>query len=124
MAPRARIAMYKVLWGDGTGYTDAIISALEDALIDGVDVINYSLGPSTPEGLLNNMESEPSRLLVASGVFISAAGGNSGPSPSTVSNAFPWLMTVAAVVPLPAAARSYMPRLLRWPPSRLGVLSF
>lgn len=99
MAPAAKIAAYKVCWSaddpmfDGCVDTD-IIAGIEAAIGDGVDVINFSLGgPAAGPGdplLLALMNA------AAAGVFVAAAGGNSGPGAATVDNASPWLTTVAA----------------------------
>ena len=48
IAPRARIATYKVCWESSvasqTGcYTADTLKAIEDAVADGVDVINFSI---------------------------------------------------------------------------------
>ncbi|KAI3923944.1 hypothetical protein MKW98_012733 [Papaver atlanticum] len=96
MAPRARIAVYKVCWSLGCTESD-ILSGFEKALEDGVDVISFSVGPS--EG---NVPYDLDTTVVGAfaamqeGVLVSASGGNSGPRPSTVSNVAPWLLTVAA----------------------------
>ena len=52
IAPRARIAVYKICWvggdvADGCSTADSV-KAIDDAVADGVDVINYSVGSSTP----------------------------------------------------------------------------
>lgn len=97
MAPGARLSIYKALWSDGAGgavgsMTD-IIAAIEDAVADGVDVINYSVGDDseawTPidEAFFN---------AAAAGVFVAAAAGNAGPGAGTVDNTLPWVTTVAA----------------------------
>ncbi len=98
VAPGARLAIYKVLYesADGTtaqGSTVDIVAAVDAAVADGADVINFSVGDNVdgfgPEELafLN---------AAAAGVFVSAAAGNAGPGPSTVDNAMPWEATVAA----------------------------
>ena len=46
MAPRARIAAYKVCWedsGDGGCANSDSVAAIDKAVADGVDVINYSI---------------------------------------------------------------------------------
>ncbi len=97
MAPGARLAAYKVLYrgtdGRAHGSSADIVAAIDAAVADGVDVINYSVGDDVdsfgPEEL-SFLEA------AAAGVFIAAAAGNAGPAPSTVDNAMPWETTVAA----------------------------
>jgi subtilisin family serine protease len=99
MAPRARIAVYKALWstesGDtASGFTGDLVAAIDQAVADGVDVINYSVSGSTTNFL---DPSEVSFLFAAqAGIFVSASAGNSGPATGTVAHAGPWLTTVAA----------------------------
>jgi subtilisin family serine protease len=102
MAPRARIAAYKVCWTDAeTGEngcaTSNSVSAIEQAVEDGVDVINFSIGPSAGGGSFSEATEIAFLGAAASGVFVSASGGNSGPtatSPAPVSHISPWLTTV------------------------------
>ncbi len=99
MAPRARIATYKALWSSETadtagGVTSDLVAAIDQAVADGVDVINYSIS-----GTLTNFLDpvEVSFLFAAdAGVFVSASAGNSGPTASTVAHPSPWITTVAA----------------------------
>ena len=99
IAPRARIASYKALWSveDGstaTGYTSDMVAAIDKAVADGVDVINYSVSGSSTDFL------EPTEVAflnaAAAGIFVSASAGNDGPDASTVAHPGPWLTTVAA----------------------------
>ncbi|WP_416972611.1 S8 family serine peptidase [Streptomyces sp. 4F14] len=92
IAPAARIAAYRVCYTDGCGTVD-IVAAMEKAVADGVDVINYSLGgPNTEKA--NRPEYLAMLNAARAGVFVSASAGNSGPG--TASNGLPWVTTVAA----------------------------
>jgi subtilisin family serine protease len=99
MAPRARIAVYKALWStqDGStasGYPSDLVAAIDQAVADGVDVINYSIGGTTSNFL---DPAEVAFLFAAdAGVFVAAAAGNSGPTTGTVIHPSPWVTTVAA----------------------------
>jgi subtilisin family serine protease len=99
MAPRARIAVYKALWSneDGSqasGFTVDLVAAIDQAVADGVDVINYSVSGSTT---VVNTPAEIAFLFAAdAGVFVAASAGNEGPDVSTVAHNTPWLTTVAA----------------------------
>ena len=94
IAPRAHIIAYKGL-GNGGGFTSDLAAAIDQAVADGVDVINYSIGsgPGVPGG------DEIAFLFAAdAGVFVAASAGNSGPGAGTVGNpgTMPWLTTVGA----------------------------
>ncbi len=98
IAPRARIAMYKVCWtatvASRTGcYTSDNVAAIDRAVADGVDVINYSIS-GTQTNYLDPVEVSFFNA-AAAGVFVSASAGNAGPA-NTVAHPSPWLMTVAA----------------------------
>jgi hypothetical protein len=96
MAPRARIATYKVCWnGDAGGCTNSdSVAAIDQAVADGVDVINFSISGSQTSFL---DPVEVAFLFAAdAGVFVAASAGNSGPTASTVAHNSPWLTTVAA----------------------------
>lgn len=99
IAPRARIAMYKALWhnnetGTSSGFTSDLVAAIDDAVADGVDVINYSISGSSTNFL------DPVELAFLNaadaGVFVATSAGNSGPAISTVAHPSPWVTTVAA----------------------------
>jgi subtilisin family serine protease len=99
MAPKARVAMYKALWSTqdastASGYDSDLVAAIDQAVADGVDVINYSISGSLTDFL---DPAEKSFLYAAdAGVFIAASAGNSGPTASTVAHPSPWITTVAA----------------------------
>jgi subtilisin family serine protease len=98
IAPRARIATYKVCWDDGQARCFAnsgdTVAAIDQAVIDGVDVLNYSIaGTST-----NYLDAVEVAFLFSAraGVFVATSAGNSGPTASTVAHISPWLASVAA----------------------------
>jgi len=97
IAPRARIAAYKVCWETGAGgscFGSDSVAAIDQAVADGVDVINFSISGSST----NFRDPVEIAFLFAadSGVFVAASAGNSGPATSTVAHPGPWLTTVAA----------------------------
>ena len=100
MAPQARIAVYKGLWatpdGRASGSTADLVHAIDDAVADGVDVINYSISGSSTYVVSPD---EIAFLNAAdAGVFVSTSAGNSGDTvgESSVAHNSPWTMTVAA----------------------------
>jgi hypothetical protein len=102
MAPRARIAAYKVCWtyvapAEATGSKNSCfgsdsVAAIEQAVTDGVNVLNYSI--SGGETLADAVD-QAFLHAVNAGVFVSASAGNSGPA-NQVAHISPWLTTVAA----------------------------
>jgi subtilisin family serine protease len=94
VAHRAHVIAYKGL-GDLGGFTSDLASAIDQAVLDGVDVINYSIGggASTPGA-------DEIAFLFAdtAGVFIATSAGNSGPGAATLGNpaTMPWMTTVGA----------------------------
>jgi hypothetical protein len=97
MAPRARLSIYKTCYGDGSTSACASsdsVAAIDQAVADGVDVINYSVSGS----LTSNVDPVEVAFLFAAdaGVFVANSAGNSGPTASTVAHNSPWIMTVAA----------------------------
>ncbi|XP_020207896.1 subtilisin-like protease SBT5.4 [Cajanus cajan] len=99
-SPKARVAAYKACWPQdifGGGCFEAdILAALEAAISDGVDVISMSLGSDSPPEFYQSAISIGSFHAVANGITVVASAGNSGPSPATIGNNEPWILTVAA----------------------------
>lgn len=93
IAPRAQVIAYRVCGDEGCFQSDSI-AAIEQAIVDGVDVINFSISGG------NAPYSDAVELAFlgayANGIFVAASAGNSGPGPDTVSHRGPWVTTVAA----------------------------
>ncbi len=102
MAPAAKISVYKVLWHladdpeTGTGSDADIVAAIDDAVRDGVDVINFSIGSEGGGDPFTDASNLAFMNAAAAGIFVAASAGNSGPDPSTVGNNGPWMTTTAA----------------------------
>jgi uncharacterized repeat protein (TIGR01451 family) len=93
IAPRAHVVMYRVCGLEGCFQSDSV-RAVEQAILDDVDVINFSIsGGGAPY-------SDPVSLAFLAaydaGVLVSASAGNSGPGADTVAHREPWTMTVGA----------------------------
>ncbi|KAK4284848.1 hypothetical protein QN277_001626 [Acacia crassicarpa] len=98
VAPKARLAVYKVCW-KGLGCFDSdILAAFDAAVSDGVDVISLSIGGG--EGVVSPFYLDPIAIgsygAVSRGVFVATSAGNDGPSGMSVTNSAPWLTTVGA----------------------------
>lgn len=103
VAPRANLISYRVCYiGEPAGpdsggcMGSAILEAIDQAVSDGVDVINYSIGSdaTNPWGV----GSVPRAFLNArnAGIFIATSAGNEGPNARTIgspANA-PWIVAV------------------------------
>ena len=101
VAPRARVAVYKACWlrpGDqrASCNTSDLANAIDAAVADGVDIINYSVGSS----LLSVIAPDDLALMAATkaGVFTVVAAGNEGPNLGTIGSpaGAPWVLTAAA----------------------------
>jgi subtilisin family serine protease len=109
IAPRAYLAAYKVCWTrkeapdpmpgqtqQGSCNDSDSVAAIDAAVSDGVDVINYSVGTDTA-GLIGPVE-RAFLFATDAGVFVANSAGNNGPKPATVGSpaAVPWVTSVAA----------------------------
>ncbi|KAK6118738.1 hypothetical protein DH2020_047543 [Rehmannia glutinosa] len=94
MAPKARLAAYKVCWNAGC-YDSDILAAFDSAVADGVDVISLSVGGVVVPYYLDAIAIGAFGAFDA-GIFVSASAGNGGPGGLTVTNVAPWVTTVGA----------------------------
>ncbi|KAF3451915.1 hypothetical protein FNV43_RR08011 [Rhamnella rubrinervis] len=97
-SPKARVASYKVCWPpvNGSECFDAdIMKAFDMAIHDGVDVLSVSLG-GDPVDYFEDGLSIGAFHAVKNDVVVVCSAGNSGPTPGTVSNVSPWMITVGA----------------------------
>ena len=94
IAPRARIIAYKGL-GNLGGFTSDLAAAIDQAVEDGVDVINYSVG-----GGADLVSGDAIAYLYAAdaGVWVATSAGNSGPDAGTIGGPadVPWITSVGA----------------------------
>ncbi len=95
IAPGAWVMSYKALGPKG-GYNSDLVAAIEQAVLDGANVINYSIGPSAPQSAYTAADDLAFLDAFDAGVFVSASAGNSGPGASTGSHLGPWETTVGA----------------------------
>ncbi|XP_028804011.1 subtilisin-like protease Glyma18g48580 [Neltuma alba] len=101
-SPRARLAVYKVCWGrhsSGDCTDEDLLSAFDQAIDDGVDVLSVSLGRSAVPNvndMLTNGISIGSFHAISRGIIVVASAGNDGPEPETVTNVAPWIFTIAS----------------------------
>ncbi|HET7830068.1 MAG TPA: S8 family serine peptidase [Candidatus Limnocylindrales bacterium] len=93
IAPRAHVMAYKVCGEEGCFQSDSV-AAVNEAIQDGVDVINFSIGG----GASPYADAVEMAFLGAydAGVFVAASAGNSGPGLDTTDHRGPWTTTVAA----------------------------
>lgn len=90
IAPAARLAFYKACWPGFGCPTADLTAAIDRAVADGVDVINFSLTGTLTE----QPDMEAMFNAAKAGVFIAASANNGGPD--SVHHTGPWVTTVAA----------------------------
>ncbi|BFG27424.1 hypothetical protein CerSpe_136990 [Prunus speciosa] len=98
MAPRARIAVYKAVYPTVGTLTD-VVSAIDQAVLDGVDILTLSVGPDEPpEHTATFLSMFDIAMLFArrAGIFVVQAAGNQGPAPSSIVSYSPWAVGVAS----------------------------
>lgn len=87
VAPRAYLMNYKVFYANeltnGSAFSIEIIAAIEDAVTDGADIINGSLGGRADVDPASDAQIVALAAAVDAGVTAVFAQGNTGPNPST-----------------------------------------
>jgi len=99
VAPRARLASYKVCNAfinasnarQNTCYQGDSVAAIDKAVADGVDVLNFSISGSQTS--VTDIVEQAMLGAAKAGVFVAMSAGNSGPG-NTVAHVSPWVATV------------------------------
>ncbi|KAM7257707.1 hypothetical protein ACFE04_013448 [Oxalis oulophora] len=100
-APLAHLAIYKACWAypnvtkamGNVCFEEDMLAAMDDAISDGVDVINLSIGTTKPVPFEEDGLAIGALHAMKKDIVVVAAAGNWAP---TISNPAPWMITVAA----------------------------
>ena len=104
VAPHANIVSYRVCYmgepqtEDSEGCSGAaILSAIDQAITDGVDVINYSIGGDPRDPWIPGTADRAFLSARAAGIFVASSAGNTGPNEGTITSPAmaPWVVAVA-----------------------------
>jgi hypothetical protein len=94
LAPQAQLIAYKACGAAGC-YASDLLAAIDQAILDDVDVINLAtVGSADP---FADVVSQSLLEAYENGIFVTRPAGNSGPSPDSVAGSDPWVMTVGSV---------------------------
>ena len=99
IAPKARIAMYKVFFftdmNDPEAAASDVLAGMDQAMADGVDLMSLSLGffETTFE---QNPIAVGAFAAMEKGIFVACSAGNGGPHGYTIFNGAPWITTIGA----------------------------
>ncbi|MEO2016523.1 MAG: S8 family serine peptidase [Fuerstiella sp.] len=98
VAPHANIISYDVCTTLDDCSNSAMMAAVDQAIADGVDVINLSIGGST-EAPWDAVMSKALLNAHAAGIFVAVSAGNGGPGAATLNSPAdaPWVTAVASV---------------------------
>ncbi|WP_454854660.1 S8 family serine peptidase [Promicromonospora soli] len=93
VAPHANVISYR-----GCCTTAGLVASIDQAIADGVDVINYSIGSSSPSDLWNDFDALGFLNARAAGIFVATSNGNDGPGFATTGSPAdaPWITSVGA----------------------------
>ncbi len=99
VAPHANIVSYRACYPESVGKcpVSALLASIDQAVIDGVDVINYSIG-GDPKDPWTAPEAQAFLAARQAGIVVVVSAGNNGPDPQTQGSPAeaPWLISVGA----------------------------
>ncbi|MCR9199631.1 MAG: S8 family serine peptidase [Planctomycetaceae bacterium] len=97
VAPHANIIAFDVCDSNDACSNVAIVSAVDQAIISGVDVINMSIGGPS-QSPWNGVMAQAMWSAHEAGIFVAVSAGNDGPGPDTITAPAdaPWVTAVAA----------------------------
>jgi subtilisin family serine protease len=111
VAPKAWLGSYKVYQNENPFGEDVVLQALEDAVNDGMDVINLSLGVALAQRPSDDVLVAAVERAAARGVIVCVAAGNLGGTPNTIASP----ATAPSVIAVGASSndRLFAPGLVR-----------
>jgi len=89
VAPKAWLGSYKVFGSPGVNdgaSESAVLTAIEDAVNDGMDVISLSLGSLEASRIQDDIEVQALERAAGLGIIVVVAAGNDGPAPNTIAS--------------------------------------
>ncbi len=124
MAPGAFLGNYKIFGTPGINdytTTAAILAAVNDAVADGMDVINLSFGSLTYVPPSEDAEAVALENAMKAGVIVTTSAGNDGPRTYTINN--PGAATNAITVGSATNSRDFLP-VLRTTSPQLSAIGY
>ncbi len=93
VAPHANVISYL-----GCCTVSGLTASIDQAIADEVDVINYSIGSTSPGNPWADFDTLGFLNARAAGIFVATSNGNTGPLPATTGSpsSAPWLIAVGA----------------------------
>ena len=93
VAPHANVISYL-----GCCTLSGLTAAINQAIADEVDAINYSIGSDSPSALWSDFDAVGFLNARAAGIFVATSNGNAGPGFATTGSPAdaPWIMSVGA----------------------------
>jgi subtilisin family serine protease len=86
VAPKAFLGNYKVFPDNEQAPNDAVLKAIDDAVADGMDIINLSLGSFPAQAPENDTLVRAIERASNAGIIVVVAAGNDGPGLNTISS--------------------------------------